>query len=132
MMNILKSLLDRNKNVCWLLTVIVFRALFVHLGIKDENTIEIFEIGTGSSHSKLTLLNKTYKYMNAYTLIAYQIIDSRGYPSLEVQCHDKESKKCIGKGSTPSGASCGSTEVCEMRDGQIKTCISWKIGFSCC
>ena len=93
------------------------RALFVHLGIKNEKTIESFEIGTGVP-IQVDVVNKTYKYLNAYTLCAYQIIDSRGYPSLEVQCYDKESKKCIGKGSTPSGASCGSTEVCEMRDGQ--------------
>ena len=66
------------------------RALFVHLGIKDEKTIEFFEIGTGVP-IQLDVEDKTYKYLNAYTLCAYQIIDSRGYPSLEVQCFDKES-----------------------------------------
>ncbi len=113
----IKSLVDAGKNVLLVAHGNSLRALFVHLGIKDEKTIESFEIGTGIP-IRLDVENKTYKYLNAYTLCAYQIIDSRGYPSLEVQCYDKESKKCIGKGSTPSGASCGSTEVCEMRDGQ--------------
>ena len=115
--NYIKPLLEHKKNVLLVAHGNSLRALFVHLGIKDEKTIETFEIGTGVP-IQLDVENKTYKYLNAYTLCAYQIIDSRGYPSLEVQCFDKESKKCIGKGSTPSGASCGSTEVCEMRDGQ--------------
>jgi len=115
--NYIKPLLEDKKNVLLVAHGNSLRALFVHLGIKDEKTIESFEIGTGVP-IQLDVENKTYKYLNAYTLCAYQIIDSRGYPSLEVQCFDKESKKCIGKGSTPSGASCGSTEVCEMRDGQ--------------
>jgi len=113
----IKSVVDAGKNVLLVGHGNSLRALFVHLGIKDEKTIESFEIGTGVP-IQLDVVNRTYKYMNAYTLSAYQIIDSRGYPSLEVQCYDKESKKCIGKGSTPSGASCGSTEVCEMRDDQ--------------
>lgn len=113
----IKPLLEDKKNVLLVAHGNSLRALFVHLGIKDEKTIEFFEIGTGVP-IQLDVEDKTYKYLNAYTLCAYQIIDSRGYPSLEVQCFDKESKKCIGKGSTPSGASCGSTEVCEMRDGQ--------------
>ena len=58
-----------------------------------------------------------FRYENAYELSSYQIIDSRGYPSLEVQCVDRRTKCVMGKGSTPSGASCGSTEVCELRDG---------------
>ena len=113
----IQFLLNDNRNVLLVAHGNSLRALFVHLGIKNEKTIESFEIGTGVP-IQVDVVNKTYKYLNAYTLCAYQIIDSRGYPSLEVQCYDKESKKCIGKGSTPSGASCGSTEVCEMRDGQ--------------
>ena len=113
----IQFLLNDNRNVLLVAHGNSLRALFVHLGIKNEKTIESFEIGTGLP-IQVDVVNKTYKYLNAYTLSAYQIIDSRGYPSLEVQCYDKESKKCIGKGSTPSGASCGSTEVCEMRDGQ--------------
>jgi enolase len=92
------------------------RALFVHLGLKNEQSIEDFEIGTGIP-IQIDVMNREYRYENAYILSAYQIIDSRGYPSLEVQCLDRRTRKCVGKGSTPSGASCGSTEVCEMRDG---------------
>ena len=112
----IRPLLEHKKNVLLVAHGNSLRALFVHLGIKDEKTIETFEIGTGVP-IQLDIENNNYKYMNAYELSAYQIIDSRGYPSLEVKCYEKESKKCIGKGSTPSGASCGSTEVCEMRDG---------------
>ena len=95
------------------------RALFVHLGIKSPSTIESFEIGTAVP-IEIDTQNKSYKYKNAYKLTAYQIVDSRGFPSIEVRCVEKATNKCVGKGSTPSGASCGSTEVCEMRDGNKK------------
>jgi enolase len=91
------------------------RALFVHLGLKTFENIEHFEIGTGIP-IQINLMNMSFRYENAYELSAYQMIDSRGYPSLEVQCVDRQTNRCLGKGSSPSGASCGSTEVCELRD----------------
>ena len=113
-----KPLIDANKNVLIVAHGNSLRALFVHLGIKDERSVEQFEIGTGIP-IQIDTVRREYRYENAYKLSAYQIIDSRGYPSLEVQCIDRNTRKCIGKGSTPSGASCGSTEVCEMRDGNM-------------
>ena len=113
---LVKPLIDANKNVLIVAHGNSLRALFVHLGIKDERSVEQLEIGTGIP-IQINTVSCEYRYENAYKLSAYQIIDSRGYPSLEVQCIDRNTRKCIGKGSTPSGASCGSTEVCEMRDG---------------
>lgn len=112
----IKPLLENGKHVLLVAHGNSLRALFVHLGIKTTETIETFEIGTAVP-IEIDVNTKTYKYKNAYKLCAYQIVDSRGYPSLEVKCINIETKKCVGKGSTPSGASCGSTEVCEMRDG---------------
>jgi len=113
---LVRQLIETNQNVLIVAHGNSLRALFVHLGIKDQTSIEEFEIGTGIP-IQIDTINREYRYENAYLLSAYQMIDSRGFPSLEVQCIDRRTRKCLGKGSTPSGASCGSTEVCEMRDG---------------
>jgi len=113
---LVQPLVNAHKNVLIVAHGNSLRALFVHLGIKDQTSIEDFEIGTGIP-IQIDTINRKYRYENAYQLSAYQMIDSRGYPSLEVQCIDRRTRKCLGKGSTPSGASCGSTEVCELRDG---------------
>ena len=99
------------------------RALFVHLGIKDENTIETFEIPTGLL-ILLDIEKKDYTYLNNYILHGRQILDSRGNPTVEVICKNLENK-LIGRGSSPSGASCGSKEAYEMRDGN-KTLFNGK------
>lgn len=113
---LVKHLVENGKRVLIVAHGNSLRALFVHLGLKDEHSIEDFDISTGIP-IQIDSVNCKYRYENAYVLSAYQMIDSRGYPSLEVQCLDRRTRKCLGKGSTPSGASCGSTEVCEMRDG---------------
>ena len=48
-------------------------------------------------------------------LDARQILDSRGYPTLEVRLHLPDGSSMIA--STPSGASTGAHEVVELRDG---------------
>ena len=48
-------------------------------------------------------------------LRARQILDSRGYPTLEVDCVLKNG--VMGRASVPSGASTGSFEALELRDG---------------
>ena len=111
-----QPLVSTGKNVLIVAHGNSLRALFVHLGIKNPVTIEKFEIGTAVP-IQIDPVNLKFRYENAYELSSYQIIDSRGYPSLEVQCVDRRTKCVMGKGSTPSGASCGSTEVCELRDG---------------
>lgn len=95
------------------------RALFVHLGLKTSETIQDFEIGTGIP-IEIDLVNKEFNYINRYKLVGTQILDSRGFPTIQVECVDLYLNKSIGKGSTPSGASCGSTEVIELRDGDKK------------
>ncbi len=48
-------------------------------------------------------------------IIARQILDSRGNPTVEVDLHTESSH--IGRASVPSGASTGSREALELRDG---------------
>jgi len=109
-------LLKAGKNVLLVSHGNALRALFVHLGFKDEKTVEHFELATATPIS-IDVFNKDYHYLNDYELVGRQIIDSRGFPTVEVACLDKATRKFIGKGSSPSGASCGSSEVLELRDG---------------
>ena len=92
------------------------RSLFVHWGFFTSSTVASFEIPTGVP-IVVDIENHTYYPINPYELVGYQITDSRGQPTVEVKCYDKRSGKCVGKGSSPSGASCGSNEAHELRDG---------------
>ena len=47
-------------------------------------------------------------------IIAREILDSRGFPTLEAEVHLKSGAK--GMAAVPSGASTGSLEACELRD----------------
>jgi len=109
-------LLKDNKNVLLISHGNALRALFVHLGFKDEKSIEHFELATATPIC-INVFENDYYYLNDYELVGRQIIDSRGFPTIEVACLDKSTHKFIGKGSSPSGASCGSSEVLELRDG---------------
>lgn len=95
------------------------RALLVHLKIYTPEQIEKVEVNncipmivsfTNGNPDKIS-------YINKYVLKGLQILDSRGFPTIQVECRNKLTNKVVGKGSSPSGASCGSTEVLEMRDG---------------
>ncbi len=99
------------------------RALFVSLGFKNKENIETFEIPT-CQLIEIDLENKEYSYINPYQFSGLQILDSRGNPTVEVVCKDLDGH-IIGRGSSPSGASCGSKEAHEMRDG-IKTVFKGK------
>ncbi len=48
-------------------------------------------------------------------IFARQILDSRGNPTIEVDVHTE--KNNMGRAATPSGASTGSKEALELRDG---------------
>lgn len=111
----IQKLLEKKQNVLIVGHGNSLRALFVFLGIKNITEIETFEISTGVP-IKLDTLNKDFSYVNEFKIFGHQIIDSRGNPTLEVQCIRFDNNKTLGKGSSPSGASCGSTEVCELRD----------------
>jgi enolase len=109
-------LLKDNKNVLLVSHGNALRALFVHLGFKDEKSVEHFELATATPIC-INIFENDYYYLNDYELVGRQIIDSRGFPTIEVACLNKSTNKFIGKGSSPSGASCGSSEVLELRDG---------------
>lgn len=113
--NEIKPLLLEGSNVLIVSHGNTLRALFVHLQLKNKCNIEEFEISTGIP-IKINLDTNDFEYINRYELKGTQIIDSRGFPTIQVECWDKITNKMIGKGSTPSGASCGSTEVLELRD----------------
>ncbi len=46
---------------------------------------------------------------------AREVLDSRGFPTLEAEIHLDNG--AIGIAAVPSGASTGSLEACELRDG---------------
>ena len=117
--NEIKNKVLNGKNVLIVAHGNSLRALFVHLGIKDETSIETFEIATGVP-IQIDLCNHKFWYENSYKLNAYQILDSRGFPTIEVQCIDIATDKCVGVGAVPSGSSCGSGEAIELRDGDMK------------
>src|SRR5712691_9450600 len=51
-------------------------------------------------------------------IIAREILDSRGNPTIEVDCHLDGG--AVGRAAVPSGASTGSREALELRDGDKK------------
>lgn len=107
--------IQKNENVLIVSHGNTLRALFVHLGIISSELIENFEVPTGTP-IQINIMDKSYSYVNRYELDAYQILDSRGNPTIEVKCYNKITGKVVGKGSCPSGASCGSNEMHELRD----------------
>jgi len=113
--NNISKLINANKNVLIVAHGNSLRALFVLLGLKTVEEIEHFEINTGVPII-IDTISKDFSYVNEYKIFGHQIIDSRGNPTIEVQCIRSDNNKTLGKGSSPSGASCGSTEVCELRD----------------
>ena len=114
--NNIKQLLNDNNNVIIVAHGNSLRALLVHLDIFTPETISEFEMQS-CSPILVDYDNKEISYVNKYKLEGLQILDSRGYPTIQVSCRNKLNNKIMGKGSTPSGASCGSTEVTELRDG---------------
>ena len=51
-------------------------------------------------------------------IIAYQILDSRGYPTLEAKVILNNGISATA--SVPSGASTGKLEACELRDNNLQ------------
>jgi 2,3-bisphosphoglycerate-dependent phosphoglycerate mutase len=89
-------LLKAGKNVLLVSHGNALRALFVHLGFKDEKTVEHFEFATATPIS-IDVFNKDYHYLNDYELVGRQIIDSRGFPTVEVACLDKATQCLLVK-----------------------------------
>lgn len=56
--------------------------------------------------------------MKIKDLIAREILDSRGNPTVEVDCVLENG--VVGRASVPSGASTGSREALELRDGESR------------
>ena len=115
----IKDLISSGKNIIIVAHGNSLRALLVHLGVFNEDSISKFEMHN-CVPVKVDLIKKQISYINKYELHGLQILDSRGYPTIQVLCKNKLNCKTIGKGSSPSGASCGSSEVIELRDGDKK------------
>lgn len=56
--------------------------------------------------------------MKIQSLVSRMILDSRGYPTVEVDCVLEGGS--LGRASVPSGASTGSHEAVELRDGEAE------------
>lgn len=56
--------------------------------------------------------------MQIYKIIGREILDSRGYPTVEAEVILTNGS--VGRASVPSGASTGSLEACEIRDADNK------------
>jgi len=98
-------LLDQNKNILIVAHGNSLRALMVHLKEKTIYNIEAFEFKTCDPY---------FFYNHFYHFNAMQILDSRGFPTIQVKCF--KNNKLLGCGSSPSGASCGTNEALELRD----------------
>ena len=54
-------------------------------------------------------------YIAIEGVVAREILDSRGNPTVEVEVYTDGN--CVGRAAVPSGASTGAFEACELRDG---------------
>lgn len=61
------------------------------------------------------MLECRHTYMNIRTVLARQILDSRGNPTIEADVILEDGT--MGRAAVPSGASTGSAEALELRDG---------------
>ena len=98
-------LIKKNKQILIVAHGNSLRALLVHLGKHTKESIVDFEFKTCEDYNIVP--DHSYYY-------ARQILDSRGFPTIEVKY--MENNKILGRGSSPSGASCGSNEALELRD----------------
>ncbi len=57
-------------------------------------------------------------YIAIEGIVAREILDSRGNPTVEVEVYTEGD--CVGRAAVPSGASTGAFEACELRDGDEK------------
>lgn len=96
------------------------RALFIALGIFDKTSIERFEIPTGQpfvvtfTDGEIT----EYGYLSNMKFRGREILDSRGNPTVEVDVFHNH--KVVARDSCPSGASTGTNEARELRDGEAR------------
>ena len=112
--NTIKTQIESNKRILIVAHGNSIRALLVILGIFKLEEICNFEIPTGKP-IYLDYFNKEYKFINGYKFNGRQILDSRGNPTIEVDI--LLNNKVIGRQAAPSGASTGSNEALELRDG---------------
>lgn len=112
----IKNKLDENKNILIVAHGNSIRALLCILNIFNLQNINLFEIPTGKPMFIKSLSDKEYYFVNDYHIKPRMILDSRGNPTLEIDMLDKDNK-FLGRGTAPSGASTGSNEAVELRDG---------------
>ena len=112
--NVIKQELLSNKKILIVAHGNSIRALLVILEIFKLEEICNFEIPTGKP-IYINYSKKEYFFKNDYNLKGRQILDSRGNPTLEVDL--LLNKKLIARQAAPSGASTGSNEALELRDG---------------
>ena len=60
------------------------------------------------------------KYIKIKDVIAREILDSRGNPTVEVEVIVEGNQLYMGRAAVPSGASTGRFEAVELRDGELR------------
>ena len=107
-------LLESNKNILIVAHGNSIRALLVVINLFKIDVISNFELPTGKP--MYVSVYHGYSFVNRYLIIGRQILDSRGNPTIESEMKTLDNK-VIGRGTAPSGASTGSNEAVELRDG---------------
>jgi enolase len=75
----------------------------------------VFNCIIGVSNERISIKLKGLEPMSIKSITALQVFDSRGFPTVEAEV--KLADGSIGRAIVPSGASTGSREAVELRDG---------------
>lgn len=91
--------------------------------LSEETANGKFPVQAVSMMEKILLETESHIQKNKFkikikNLQALEILDSRGNPTLKVLCESENG--FVGLASVPSGASTGTHEACELRDGDEK------------
>lgn len=111
----IKRALEHNENVLVVAHGNSIRALLCVLGVFTVDTIHQFEIPTATPMFIQWPDVNNFHFKNDVVFKPRQILDSRGNPTIEVDCI-RNNGEFLGRGTSPSGASTGSNEAVELRD----------------
>ena len=95
----------------------------IRLKNKNAFSVQYHPESSPGPHDSRYLFDDFVKMMNWFMtkikkIFARQILDSRGNPTIEVDVISSDN--LLGRASVPSGASTGSNEAIELRDGDKK------------
>src|SRR5689334_8872539 len=88
-----------------------------HKSRYSHRCISVFSV-SGRCGLLLHQIKKNHIVSFITNIVARQVLDSRGNPTVEVDVHTSEGY--MGRAAVPSGASTGKHEAVELRDGDKK------------